>query len=444
MGWARDEARAVKAEAAARVREVLDSEPTVEPTASPDDEPGVGGRGRAGVAVGLSPQGDGTFGLAVRYDADTPAAQAAVARLREQYGDDLDVRPTGPVTPLIGVVPTAQATGQTGRVRPVQPGVSVANVAVTAGTVAGFVDVDGTVFALSNFHVLVGDAGAVGDAVLQPGPADGGVDPQDRIGTLASFAPLTAGQPATVDAALATLDDAAAEVADGPAFDPTYPPGALVGVAEVDGGEQVEKIGRTTGLTQGVVTAIELDGVQVDFGPVFGVLTFDGQIEVESSGTGPFSQGGDSGSLIYRPDTREAVGLLFAGGDQGGSNGLGLTYLNPIGVVLEALGGTLVLSAEQTPPGEDAEERGPVDDVLAAAREAAERIREGVLGLVSGARGVTGVGLTREGDGYGVVVNVTDDDAAQRLPQAVRDRATIRTTGPIQAQGDTGDGDRPV
>jgi hypothetical protein len=35
------------------------------------------------------------------------------------------------------------------------------------------------------------------------------------------------------------------------------------------------------------------------------------------------------------------VALLFAGSDQGGSNGLGLTYANPIHTVLKALKVTL-------------------------------------------------------------------------------------------------------
>ena len=37
------------------------------------------------------------------------------------------------------------------------------------------------------------------------------------------------------------------------------------------------------------------------------------------------------------------IGLLFAGGDQGGSNGLGLTFANPLRAVLDALKVELVL-----------------------------------------------------------------------------------------------------
>jgi hypothetical protein len=66
-------------------------------------------------------------------------------------------------------------------------------------------------------------------------------------------------------------------------------------------------------------------------------LRFDDQIEIEGAGSGPFSQGGDSGSLIVDDDLM-ALALLFAGGDQGGSNDQGLTYANPIQTVFDALG----------------------------------------------------------------------------------------------------------
>lgn len=107
------------------------------------------------------------------------------------------------------------------------------------------------------------------------------------------------------------------------------------------GAEEVEKSGRTTGVTRGRITAIELDDVVVGYGGDLGELSLDDQIEVEGLGTGPFSRGGDSGSLVYVAETGVAVGLLFAGSESGGENGSGLTYLNPIGTVLELLGAEL-------------------------------------------------------------------------------------------------------
>jgi hypothetical protein len=67
-----------------------------------------------------------------------------------------------------------------------------------------------------------------------------------------------------------------------------------------------------------------------------GNLRFDDQIEIEGAGTAAFSDGGDSGSLIFSADNL-GIALLFAGGDSGGSNGRGLTYANPLGSVLDAL-----------------------------------------------------------------------------------------------------------
>ena len=64
-----------------------------------------------------------------------------------------------------------------------------------------------------------------------------------------------------------------------------------------------------------------------------GVLRFDNQIEIDGEGSLPFSRGGDSGSLIVDHELR-GVGLLFAGGgDHGGSNGMGLTFANPLHAV---------------------------------------------------------------------------------------------------------------
>ncbi len=64
--------------------------------------------------------------------------------------------------------------------------------------------------------------------------------------------------------------------------------------------DQVGKVGRTTGTTNGRVSAFELDNVVVEYDS--GVLKFDGQVEIESADSSPFSQGGDSGSLIVDAD----------------------------------------------------------------------------------------------------------------------------------------------
>jgi hypothetical protein len=295
------------------------------------------------LALGLAPVGDDAYTIAVRYRLGVPAARSIARRIAAEAGPGPDVRRTGRIRTLQELsasgdalrprppVAAAYAEGETDRVRPLRPGVSIGHVDVTAGTLGGFaLGPDGERFAFSNYHVLAGSPSArAGDVVLQPGPADGGDDPADRVGTLARVAPLEEGVPAFVDAAIALLDD-------GVEIDPTYPVGAVAGMVTATGGEAVAKVGRTTSHTRGRVSAIELDGVLVGYGEELGVMTFDDQIEIESTDDSPFSRGGDSGSLVYREDGM-ALGLLFAGSETGGTGGTGLTYANPIAVVMETL-----------------------------------------------------------------------------------------------------------
>jgi hypothetical protein len=90
----------------------------------------------------------------------------------------------------------------------------------------------------------------------------------------------------------------------------------------------VGKSGRTTQLTSGRVTAIGAT-IRVSM-PGGRTAVFRDQIEIRGL-TGDFSQGGDSGSLIWTWDEkRDPVALLFAGGG-------GRTFANPINHVLAAL-----------------------------------------------------------------------------------------------------------
>ena len=65
-------------------------------------------------------------------------------------------------------------------------GISVAHKDVTAGTIATLVvdKVSRRPAILSNWHVLVGPTGSQGDAVLQPGPRDGGTEARDTVAEL--------------------------------------------------------------------------------------------------------------------------------------------------------------------------------------------------------------------------------------------------------------------
>jgi len=138
-------------------------------------------------------------------------------------------------------------------------------------------------------------------------------------------------QPNTIDAAIAKLMP---EVL----FNPTL----LQGVGTLNGlrgepvepGDRVVKIGRTTGVTHGVVTSIELDDVVVKYDT--DSYSFNGQIEIEGSGGDAFSAAGDSGSLIV-DESGLACAMLFAGSEHGGTNGKGLTIANDIHNVFATL-----------------------------------------------------------------------------------------------------------
>lgn len=331
------EAREVKAQAGDLVRELAQRTVHAE---------GVHETSAPTIALGLAPLPGGGYGLAVRYRLGVPSVRSIARKVAEQVGPAADVRRTGRIRTLPAVddpskvrprppVVTARALGETGRVRPLRPGISIAHARVSAGTLGAFVVVDGRMHVLSNYHVLSGSPSAkVGDPTLQPGPADGGTYPADKVGELSARVDLEPDGRATVDCALAVLDPADADV------DLRYPVGPITTTAVALGGEAVAKIGRTTALTRGRVTAIELDDVVVGYGDELGEIAFDDQIEVESTGRSAFSRGGDSGSLVYREDG-VALGLLFAGSETGGENGTGLTYVNPIDAVLDALGATL-------------------------------------------------------------------------------------------------------
>lgn len=279
------------------------------------------------LAVGVSPAGKGQFKLAVRLQRHSLAAGAELDRLRELARGEIDVR-------FIGRVHKRAAPWHQRRNRPLKIGGSVAHFAVTAGTLGGFVRRRGSDAALilSNNHVLANENRAKpGDAVLQPGPYDGGTRSRARVARLERFVRLKTRGVNLVDCATAMLDR-------GIGYDAATLTGLgrLKGVAAapVDEGTRVAKVGRTTGVTRGRVTAFELDDVVVAYD--IGNASFDDQIEIEGAGRAPFSDGGDSGSLIV-DGSGYAVAQLFAGSDTGGRNGRGLTYATPIQTVLEQL-----------------------------------------------------------------------------------------------------------
>jgi len=232
----------------------------------------------------------------------------------------------------------------TAQYRPAPIGVSTGHPAITAGTIGARVkDANGNVYALSNNHVYANSNNAlIGDPVLQPGPFDGGTatDPADIIGTLYDFEPINfSGGVNYIDAALAlssTTDLGNATLTDGYGT-----PGSAAIEAAIN--MPVQKYGRTTSLTRGTISAINV-AVLVCYQQWNNTCTksayFYDQIQISSAG---FSAGGDSGSLIVTDDAnKNPVGLLFAGSDT-------TTFANRIQRVLGAFAVTIDGEAGPTP-----------------------------------------------------------------------------------------------
>lgn len=215
------------------------------------------------------------------------------------------------------------------RHRPVPGGVSVGldfnavnyRFAGTLGVVVIDRENQQRLYALSNNHVLA-DENRVnnGAGVVQPGTSDGGGN-ADRVARLTQYIPLKFDNRRNwMDAAMAEFDHP--EEVDRSILETGVPSGA----ARASLGLLVRKSGRTTGLTEGVVRAVNFDvfGIQYDQG----LVRVDDVVVIEGI-TGSFSKQGDSGSAIMDPQGR-VVGLLFAGSDV-------VTFAIPIQRILRRL-----------------------------------------------------------------------------------------------------------
>jgi hypothetical protein len=212
--------------------------------------------------------------------------------------------------------------------RPLVIGCSVAHVTSTAGTLGLIAQHTKTNRAVlvSNSHVFAHAGTAnIGDGITQPGRVDGGTTP---VGSLMDFVPLKPNGSNQVDAAI-VLPDAAIELR------PNEIPGlGIYTIADADVLQpnlSVSKLGRTSGLTRGIVTAVEIDNIVMD--SEVGSVTFDDQIEIKGVDRA-FSQAGDSGSLVVSGQN-QAIGMLFCG-NEFANGGLGVTYANPLPKVMNA------------------------------------------------------------------------------------------------------------
>ena len=199
-----------------------------------------------------------------------------------------------------------------------------------SGTLGALIT-DGTnQYILSNNHVLgLSGSAVVGQDISQPGLIDSNCAVSTVVADFTGLAPLG---PSNVDAAIAQLRPGQMD-SSGFIEDIGVPSSTIV-LPTV--GMSVAKSGRTTGFTTGSVTSINTS-VNVQYTTSCGggkkfTVAFTGQIVI---GSGTFSAGGDSGSLIVTNNaSHNPVGLLFAGSSSA-------TIANPIGVVLARLGAAM-------------------------------------------------------------------------------------------------------
>ena len=251
---------------------------------------------------------------------------------------------------------------QTARLRPAAPGGSIGHVDVTAGTFGCVVARNGEYLLLSNNHVIAnGNAARLGNSIVQPGIYDGGNARKDMIASLVEFIPIIFdGESDTRGAPGAPASPAQPRGCGGPAgafaskrarplsinraganrvdcaiakpSDPTAITTRILGIGSPVGagigalGMQVQKSGRTTGLTRGEIEQIDVTS-KIDYDNK--TATFTGQLMASAA-----SAGGDSGSVVLDM-TGHVVGLLFAGSNAA-------TLINPIQDVLDALQVTVV------------------------------------------------------------------------------------------------------
>lgn len=194
---------------------------------------------------------------------------------------------------------------------PVMPGVSVSHVNEGAGTFGALVFDNQTAqpYILSNWHVLNGPSGRIGDEIVQPGPLDDGDIGNNRCGRLLRSHLGLAG-----DCAIASIE--------GRRFKEEI---LELGIkpkrtAKVSLNDRVVKSGRTTGVTFGIVTRVGVVA-GIDYQGNVGIQQIGGfeitpDPEHKPAG-GEVSMGGDSGSLWLIQEngsaTDIAVGLHFAG-----------------------------------------------------------------------------------------------------------------------------------
>ena len=214
---------------------------------------------------------------------------------------------------------------------------------LSTGTIGAFVRVahERDLFLLSNNHVLAGcNHVPRGQPILAPSSSDGrpGASAPREVGRHEWIHELRSGHPGMVnpcdaDVALARVTDADIVSSwQGDTDNGFDTPGSTVEPLSL---MRVKKVGRTTGLTRGMIEAKVTTPTAITYTSKHfkGVVWFSGVWSIQAIGD-HFALPGDSGSLVVTEDGKHAVGMVFAA-NSSGSYG----WMIPMSCVLRAFSG---------------------------------------------------------------------------------------------------------
>jgi hypothetical protein len=296
-------------------------------------EPEIGGARLQVLSAPLPPRG----GLAVGHTIDQATGNAklefrasasagpdllraeSLARQARAEGVDAVVRFFLGV-PKVGTANTEVKPLLAGRRRPLHIGSSVAHQMGFAGTLGAFVLLGDKVRGLLSCAHVLAEARRfqvrAGDGIHNPGQPEP-IPEENRVGHLSKyFSRFVPARTDNIDAAIAILDPEVETmgnvIPDCPEVEKGFR-GRRIGppAAEVVPGTQVVKVGRTTGFTRGMISTVDIRNFRpelrgrkrITFGQVHEIAWLDGEE--------PFTEAGDSGSLILSEDKLEPLGIHF-------------------------------------------------------------------------------------------------------------------------------------
>lgn len=234
------------------------------------------------------------------------------------------------------------------RHRPIHPGLSTSNEVHggTGTTGPVMADGDGRWFVTSNAHVYAWPDGERGDPISQMGIADSGSFTREelRFGYLEGFTQQFWGMRTDIAFASRTLDSGSCTRLDPQIFGLDY--AAPTGSAEPAVGDEIDAVGRTTGVTSGTVTEVG----QLAYVGEFGGDLYEMRNQAYSDDL--YAEPGDSGTPIVRRSTGEVLGMLVGQNTTSGVHFFEMPTAEEITQTRVVTHGEVDTACESTPPPE--------------------------------------------------------------------------------------------